>query len=193
MASNVSDIAPPQASPAPAKIVVAGGFGVGQDHLRRCGVGDRAPGHRGRDDRGGRRGRRPPAGPRQDHDHRRHGLRADLAALGPDPLPVRHARAGAVLVHVGRPRARGDRCRGARRHPPARRVLRGHGLLRGPRAALRRRRQLLRRARRHDLDEVREAMELPAGTPLRYCDARHRESTVEMLVVLVRHAMARAS
>ncbi|WP_328301794.1 GTP-binding protein [Actinomycetospora sp. NBC_00405] len=46
-------------------------------------------------------------------------------------------------------------------------------------------------ARRHDLDDVREAMELPPGTPLRYCDARRRESTVEMLVVLVRHAMAR--
>ena len=37
----------------------------------------------------------------------------------PDPLPVRHTRAAPLLVHVGRPGARRDRRGRAGRHPPA--------------------------------------------------------------------------
>ena len=44
-------------------------------------------------------------------------------------------------------------------------------------------------ARRHDPDEVREAMDLPAGTPLVTCDARRRESARDVLVALVQHAL----
>ncbi|GAA4935342.1 hypothetical protein EV188_105310 [Actinomycetospora succinea] len=43
--------------------------------------------------------------------------------------------------------------------------------------------------RRHDADEVREAMDLPPGTPLLTCDARRRESARDVLVALVRHAL----
>ena len=48
-------------------------------------------------------------------------------------------------------------------------------------------------ARRFDLDDVREAAELPPGTPVVSCDARERSSAVETLVVLVKHALVRAA
>lgn len=46
-------------------------------------------------------------------------------------------------------------------------------------------------ARRHDPGEVREAMDLPAATPVLTCDARRRESARDVLVALVRHALVR--
>ena len=45
----------------------------------------------------------------------------------------------------------------------------------------------------HTLDEVREALSVPAETPLLYTDARSRQATKQALVTLVRHAMARLS
>jgi signal recognition particle receptor subunit beta len=42
----------------------------------------------------------------------------------------------------------------------------------------------------HDLDEVRDALALPADVPLLTCDARERGSTVEALRRLVTHVMA---
>ena len=44
-------------------------------------------------------------------------------------------------------------------------------------------------ARRHDPDDVREAMDLPADTPLLTCDARRRESARDVLIALVQHAL----
>jgi len=44
-------------------------------------------------------------------------------------------------------------------------------------------------ARRHDPDDVREAMDLPSATPLLTCDARRRESARDVLIALVRHAL----
>src|ERR671929_242194 len=81
-----------------------------------------------------------------DHDGR-DGLRAHLDRRRARALPLRLARPEPVLVHVGRPRPWRDRCRRARGHPPARGLLRTPGLLRGARAAVRRRRQRLRRHR----------------------------------------------
>jgi hypothetical protein len=44
---------------------------------------------------------------------------------------------------------------------------------------------------RHHLDEVRDALQLRHGVPLRYTDARSRAATKETLLTLVRHAMER--
>ncbi|NHT16260.1 ATP/GTP-binding protein [Cellulomonas sp. IC4_254] len=44
---------------------------------------------------------------------------------------------------------------------------------------------------RHELDEIREALAVPAEVPVLYTDARSREATKETLVRLVRHAMDR--
>jgi signal recognition particle receptor subunit beta len=43
---------------------------------------------------------------------------------------------------------------------------------------------------RHDLDEVREALALQPGTPLVTCDARGRTSSAQTLRDLVRHALS---
>ncbi len=41
----------------------------------------------------------------------------------------------------------------------------------------------------HSLDDVREALAVPAGVPIVQCDARDRESTKHILVELVQHAL----
>lgn len=45
----------------------------------------------------------------------------------------------------------------------------------------------------HDLDDVREALAVPADVPVVYTDARSRAATKDVLVQLVRHAMERIS
>jgi uncharacterized protein len=47
-------------------------------------------------------------------------------------------------------------------------------------------------SRRYDLDDVREAIDLPSGTPLMSCDTRRRDSAKATLVSLVEHALALA-
>ena len=91
--------------------------------------------------------------------------REEEKTRGRDPLPVRHAGPGAVLVHLGRARHRGAGRGRPRRHPQARPLLRVDRLLRAPRHPVRRRRQLLRRRaglrrRRHPPGAVR-----PRGHP----------------------------
>ncbi len=85
---------------------------------------DQPAAHRGRDDLGQRRiDDLTPRRGQDDHDGR-HGLRPHHARPGPDPVPVRHAGPGPVLVHVGRPASRG--AIGAVvlvRHPPPGRLL----------------------------------------------------------------------
>jgi len=44
----------------------------------------------------------------------------------------------------------------------------------------------------HQIEDIREAMELEASIPIVKCDARERESTKETLITLVEHAMKRA-
>lgn len=44
----------------------------------------------------------------------------------------------------------------------------------------------------HTLDQVREALDLPADVPLVDCDARDRESVKQVLIELVRHLATRA-
>jgi signal recognition particle receptor subunit beta len=44
---------------------------------------------------------------------------------------------------------------------------------------------------RHQLEDVREALTLPAEVPIVYTDARSRTATKQTLVLLVRHAMQR--
>jgi hypothetical protein len=44
---------------------------------------------------------------------------------------------------------------------------------------------------RHQLDDVREALALPAQVPMTYTDARSRTATKQTLVSLVQHAMRR--
>ena len=46
--------------------------------------------------------------------------------------------------------------------------------------------------RRHDLSEVREALAIPDGIPMVYCDARIQSDVQAVLVKLVEHALARA-
>ncbi|GAA4994117.1 ATP/GTP-binding protein [Pseudonocardia tropica] len=41
----------------------------------------------------------------------------------------------------------------------------------------------------HTLDDVREAMSIDPAVPMVVCDARHRQSTKETLIALVQHAM----
>ena len=44
---------------------------------------------------------------------------------------------------------------------------------------------------KHQLDDVREALAVPADVPMIYTDARSRAATKQTLVTLVQHAMAR--
>jgi uncharacterized protein len=44
----------------------------------------------------------------------------------------------------------------------------------------------------HSIDDVREALAVPAGVPMLYCDARQRSSTKHALICLVQHAMQMA-
>jgi signal recognition particle receptor subunit beta len=44
-------------------------------------------------------------------------------------------------------------------------------------------------APRYDLDEIREALVVPADVPLVLCDARQRDSVKQMLVVVVKYAL----
>jgi uncharacterized protein len=46
---------------------------------------------------------------------------------------------------------------------------------------------------RHHPEDVREALDLPGRVPMVVTDARHRGATRDVLVALVRHAMAEAS
>ncbi|HWE88402.1 MAG TPA: ATP/GTP-binding protein [Pseudonocardiaceae bacterium] len=46
---------------------------------------------------------------------------------------------------------------------------------------------------RHAVDDVREAMDIPADVPIMGCDARQRESTKRVLITVVQHAMHRLS
>jgi len=46
-------------------------------------------------------------------------------------------------------------------------------------------------ARRHDPDDVRTALDLDPGTPVMLCDARQPESVKEVLIALVRHAITK--
>jgi signal recognition particle receptor subunit beta len=45
-------------------------------------------------------------------------------------------------------------------------------------------------APRYEADEVREALAIPARVPLIMCDARHRDSVKAVLIGVVEHAMA---
>ena len=45
-------------------------------------------------------------------------------------------------------------------------------------------------APRHDADEIRDALTLPQDVPLVLCDARHRESVKHVLITLVEYVMA---
>ena len=88
----------------------------------------------------------------------------------PGAVPVRHARPGPVLVHVGRAGAGRARRGGAGRHPPAGRLLPLDRLLRAARHPVHRGGQLLRR--RHaatTTDEVRVALDLDPESP--WCSA----------------------
>ena len=76
MDSGLSDPGP-EGPLATFKILIAGGFGVGQDHARRRDQRGPAAAHRGGPDQRERRHRRPGGRGEQDHDHRRHGLRPD--------------------------------------------------------------------------------------------------------------------
>jgi signal recognition particle receptor subunit beta len=44
---------------------------------------------------------------------------------------------------------------------------------------------------KHQLDDVREALAVPAHVPMMYTDARSRAATKQSLVLLVQHAMRR--
>jgi signal recognition particle receptor subunit beta len=46
---------------------------------------------------------------------------------------------------------------------------------------------------RHHLEDVREALGAPEGTPMLYTDARNRNATKQALITVVRHAMDRLS
>ena len=45
-------------------------------------------------------------------------------------------------------------------------------------------------ARRYELHDVREALDLPSEVPMLYCDARSRDSASQTLITLVKHALA---
>ena len=45
----------------------------------------------------------------------------------------------------------------------------------------------------HAVDEVREALAVPADVPVLLCDARDRESTKHTLIELVQHALVLAA
>ena len=118
----------------------------GQDDPGRRGQRDQTAAHGGAAHRGGPSRRRRRGGRGQEHHHRGHGLRPHHPARGPGPLPVRDARAGPLLVPLGRAGPGRPRRGGPRRHPEAGGLLRGGRLLRAPRHPVHGRRQLLRRA-----------------------------------------------
>lgn len=47
-------------------------------------------------------------------------------------------------------------------------------------------------ARFHQLEEVRNALQIPSATPMLYCDARERYEVQRALVALVTHALSKA-
>ena len=45
----------------------------------------------------------------------------------------------------------------------------------------------------HDLDEVREALDVPSSVPILDVDARIRQSALESIVALLHHCIARVA
>ena len=107
---------------APFKILDRRRLRGGQDHARRRDQRGPAAAHRGGPDPGERRHRRPDRRRQQDHDDGRDGLRLTHHGHPSRAVPVRHARPGTLLVHVGRAVVRRARRRGPGRHPPTRRL-----------------------------------------------------------------------
>ena len=133
-------------------------------------------------DRRQRRHRRPVRRRGEAHHHGGDGLRPDQHQRRPGALPVRHARAGPVLVPLGRAGPRRARRGGAGRHPPAGRLLPVGRLLRAARHPVPGRGQLLRRrAAAHRRTRSGDALDLDPDVPVVLCDARDRESGKQVL------------